>query len=198
MKEQNVHNAMEARRRLTIGNEYYREHDEASGDISRLIRKKTADGQNPFAVVITCSDSRVIPESIFACGIDDLFVVRVAGNVIDSHQLGSIEYAVSHLDIPYVLVLGHTGCGAVAAAISGHAEGFIRSITEEIQQAIGDEKDDYRACCLNVEQSAESIRHAFRADHIQNIPVVEGAVYDLAEGSVTWLSSREENGDGSR
>lgn len=84
-------------------------------------------------MVVACSDSRVIPESIFSAGIGDLFVVRVAGNVIDNHQLGTIEYAVEHLGCNLVLVLGHTLCGAVGAA-SGYSGGFVKFITDEIRR----------------------------------------------------------------
>ena len=71
-----------------------------------------AEGQKPYAIVISCSDSRVIPEAIFSAGIGDLFVIRVVGNVLDNHQLGSIEYAAEHLGVKLIVMLGHTGCGA--------------------------------------------------------------------------------------
>lgn len=79
--------------------------------------RETAKGQNPFAVVITCSDSRVSPEVIFDQGLGDLFVIRVAGNVLGDAEIGSVEYAVAHLHTPLVVVLGHTKCGAVAAVV---------------------------------------------------------------------------------
>ena len=113
--------------KLKEGNRKYLAAEQNGGDISPAIRKDTTDnGQHPYAVVIACSDSRVIPENIFMTGIGELFVIRVAGNVIADHQLGSIEYAVDHLGSPLVLVLGHTHCGAVGAAISGHADSFIK------------------------------------------------------------------------
>lgn len=86
-----------------------------------------------------CFDSRVIPEHIFSAGIGELFVIRLAGNVIDDHQLGSIEYAAGHLGCKLVVVLGHTHCGAVDAAIHHQPEGYIKYITDEIKKAIGDE-----------------------------------------------------------
>ena len=95
----------------------------------------------------------MIPETIFSAGLGELFVIRVAGNVIDDHQLGSIEYAAGHLGSPVVVVLGHTHCGAVDAAINSDPEGYIKFITDEIKLAIGDETDDYKACCLNVKRS---------------------------------------------
>ena len=170
--------------RLNAGNERYRE----TGDAAR--RLDTAqNGQHPYAIVICCSDSRVIPEQIFDARIGDLFVIRIAGNVLDRHQLGSIEYAAEHLGCKLILVLGHTGCGAVAAALHGEAGGFIRYITDEIRLAIGEEHDPDRACELNVMHAVESIRHAF-AEHPE-IPSagleIRGAVYDIRSGGVRWL-----------
>ena len=128
--------------RLKEGNETFLRSRNTIGDISSGIRMDTAaNGQKPYAIVITCSDSRVIPEAMFNCGIGDLFVIRVAGNVIDNHQLGSIEYAADHLGTRLILVLGHTGCGAVEAAISHDPQGYIKFITDEISLAIDGEKD---------------------------------------------------------
>lgn len=146
-----------------------------------------ANGQHPYAIVICCSDSRVIPEQIFSADLGDLFVVRVAGNVLDNHQLGSIEYAAAHLHCGQVVVLGHTGCGAVAAALEGDADGFIRYITDDIQKAIGGERDPYKACCLNVEHAVAKLKHEFE-EHPE-IPDIRiyGAVYDIESGEVEWL-----------
>ena len=105
---------MTIREKLSIGNkQYLKTSDEA-------LRLDTAEnGQHPYAIVVCCSDSRVIPEQIFSADIGDLFVIRVAGNVLDQHQLGSIEYAAGHLHCQHIIVLGHTGCGAVTAALKG-------------------------------------------------------------------------------
>ena len=103
--------------KLKSGNELFLQTGKNEGDVSLAIRKKTAEeGQHPYAIVITCSDSRVIPDAIFSAGIGELFVIRVAGNVLDNHQLGSIEYAFSHLDANVIIMLGHTKCGAISAA----------------------------------------------------------------------------------
>ena len=168
--------------RLEAGNKKYIE----IVDKRRL--KATADnGQQPFAIVICCSDSRVIPEQIFGAEIGDIFVIRIAGNVLDRHQLGSIEYAAGHLDCNHIIVLGHTGCGAVHAALAGGGSGFIRYITDDIQEAIGKERDPYKACCLNVSHAVEKLEKDFK-DHpeIQSV-VVQGAVYDIRSGEVRWL-----------
>ncbi|MCH5257070.1 MAG: carbonic anhydrase [Lachnospiraceae bacterium] len=177
--------AEEALKKLKDGNVQYLESKNSIGDVSLDIRKKTcAEGQTPYAIVITCSDSRVIPESIFNAGIGDIFVIRVAGNVIDNHQLGSIEYAAEHLGSNLVVVMGHNHCGAVGAAIAGNAESFIKSITDEITKAIGGEKDDYKACCLNVKNSVKVIEDKLK---LQPGAKVCGAVYHLEDGKVEFL-----------
>ncbi len=129
------------------------------GDISSQKRIHLhRHGQNPFALIVCCSDSRVIPENIFMRGLGDLFVVRLAGNVIGDFALGSIEYGVEHLGIQLVLVLGHTGCGAVHAAIEGTCDSYIGQITNEIKLAIKDTKDPSRASTLNVLNSVNKIK----------------------------------------
>lgn len=177
--------ATEALEKLKEGNKRFQSATCNLGDVSPHIRKVTCEeGQNPYAVVIACSDSRVIPESIFTAGIGELFVIRVAGNVIDQHQLGSIAYAVEHLGTPLVVVLGHDHCGAVGAAIQGKADGFIKTITDEIKKAIGEETDEYRASCLNVEQSVAVIKEKLAMpDAVQ----VCGAIYRIASGRVEFL-----------
>lgn len=170
---------MNARERLIEGNRRYL----AGGD--EALRERLAkEGQRPYAIVVCCSDSRVIPERIFSADLGDLFVIRVAGNVLDRHQLGSIEYAAEHLGCPLVLILGHTGCGAVAAALSGHAEGFVSFITDEIRAAIGMETDPNEACRKNVLRGVETVREALK--EIGDLTVL-GAVYDIAGGTVDWL-----------
>ncbi len=176
--------------RLSEGNRRFLDAASAEGDVSPVLRRRTAaEGQTPYAIVIACSDSRVIPESIFSAGIGELFVIRVAGNVLDNHQLGSIEYAAAHLHCKLILVLGHTRCGAVSAALSGGGDGFIRYITDEILTAIGEERDPDAACCLNVQHAVDTIRREF-AEHPE-IPSADldilGAVYDIATGKVRWL-----------
>ena len=178
--------------RLKKGNEIYVKNNQNAGDVSLEIRKKTAEeGQHPYAIVITCSDSRVIPDAVFSAGIGELFVIRVAGNVLDNHQLGSIEYAFSHLDANVIVMLGHTKCGAISAAQNSHGstDKFIKYIIEDITEAIGDETDDYKATVLNVKHGVNIIKNAFH-DH----PDIEdgeldvlGAVYDIETGVVEWM-----------
>ena len=176
--------ADEALEKLKQGNKTYLNASTNSGDISPAIRTETtANGQHPYAIIITCSDSRVIPESIFSAGIGELFVIRVAGNIMGDHQLGSIEYAAEHLGCPLAVVLGHTHCGAVGAAIEGGAEGFIGSITQDIKAAIGDETDGYKASCLNTHHNVERIQNSL---HIPGLETV-GAIYHIEDGHVAFL-----------
>ena len=176
--------------KLNDGNRLYLKSKHSEGDISLEVRQKTAtDGQHPCAIIIACSDSRVMPEAIFSAGIGELFVIRVAGNVLDNHQLGSIEYAASHLDANVIIMLGHTRCGAVKATINGAVEGYIKYITDDISDAIGKETNDYKATKLNVKHGVNIIKQAFK-DHPE-IPSSEldivGAIYNVDSGVVDWV-----------
>ena len=174
----------EALQRLKAGNKVYLKSEICGGDISPAVRERTGrEGQHPYATVVTCSDSRVIPESIFSAGIGELFVIRAAGNVVGNLQLGSIEYATEHLKTPLVLVLGHSGCGAVGAAIGSSPTGFVKYITDQIKEAIGAEKDDLTACGLNVKRTVEKIKSAFPEREFE----VVGAIYNLMDGTVNFL-----------
>ena len=179
--------AEEALKKLKEGNARYLAAEKSDGDISPSIRLKTCnEGQKPYAIVVTCSDSRVIPESIFSAGIGEIFVIRVAGNVIDKHQLGSVEYAAEHLGSPLVVVMGHTHCGAVGAAMGEDPEGYIKFLTDEIKKAIGGEKDDYAACCLNVKNSVKVIVDSLKIQPEDALKVC-GAVYHIEDGRVEFL-----------
>ena len=181
--------AAQALERLLSGNRLYQREEHTIGDTGAEIRRRTAArGQQPWAVVIACSDSRVIPEAIFDAGVGELFVIRVAGNVIDNHQLGSIEYAASHLGVKLILVLGHTGCGAVDAAMNHDPEGYIRFITDEIKKAIGEEQDEVRCCCLNVRHSVALIENSLEIRTLEEQGMqVRGALYHLEDGRVELL-----------
>ena len=190
MRETPVCTAADAIYKLAAGNLKYLNAENGSGDISRRIRMSTwAKGQSPYAIIVTCSDSRVIPENIFSAGIGELFVIRLAGNIIDDHQLGSIEYAAGHLGCRLVVVLGHTHCGAVDAAIHYEPEGYLKCITDEIKKAIGDEKDPYKASCMNVRHSVQEIEKSLCIHHMEeeNGLRVVGAMYHIEDGSVEFL-----------
>ncbi len=189
MQKENL-SAAEALEKLKEGNQRYLSADTSSGDISPRIRKMTCEeGQSPYAIVITCSDSRVIPESIFMAGIGELFVIRVAGNVMDKHQLGSVEYAADHLGCKLVVVLGHEHCGAVGAAITSQPSGYVKYITDEILKAVGEEKDEYKACCLNVERSVACIKDSLGIKEGDEDGLkVCGAYYHIGSGQVEFLN----------
>lgn len=131
--------AEEALNKLMEGNKHYVENKMTSGALcSAPTRESLAKGQKPYAIVLSCSDSRVPPEIIFDKGLGEIFVVRVAGNVVDPVTLGSIEYAAEHLGSPLVVVLGHERCGAVTAAVDakGKPEGNIGAIVKSIAPAV--------------------------------------------------------------
>jgi len=127
----------EALKKLIDGNNRFVQSAQAQKDIGNNRRTELTKGQHPFAVILSCSDSRVPPEHIFDQGLGDIFVVRVAGNVADSIELGSVEYAAEHLGVPLILVLGHQSCGAVKATVDGgKPEGNIESIVKKIAPAV--------------------------------------------------------------
>ena len=114
--------AEEALRRLVEGNRIYVEALDHERDLSQeRIADLFENGQRPFACVITCADSRVVPEHVFMTGLGELFVIRVAGNVVGPIELASAVYACEHLHTRLLLVLGHTHCGAIKAALDGEA-----------------------------------------------------------------------------
>ena len=173
----------EITKRLIDANRKYRETGTFTGDVSAQRRIENASGQKPYAVVVTCSDSRVIPEVIFDAGIGELFVVRTAGNVIGDAEYASILYAVEHLHTDTVIVMGHTGCGAVNAALHGEFEGPVGVITLRIKKAIGEERDPYQACVLNVKYGVGSLKERLNGSGV----AIRGAVYDIVSGEVGFL-----------
>ena len=176
--------AEEALQSLRHGNEIFM-HNVSFGDFSPARRKETAEsGQQPFAAVISCSDSRVIPEAIFTAGIGDLFVIRSAGNTIDSSIIGSVEYAVEHLGCNLVVVMGHTGCGAVTAALTGMSGPKVDGILNDIREAAGPERDPMAVAELNVMRSVGILKDDLILD--EGVLVI-GAMYDTLTGEVTFM-----------
>ncbi len=134
--------ASEALSRLMEGNSRYRTDRMQRPNADSARRDSLTGGQAPFAVVLACADSRVVPELIFDQGIGDLFVIRLAGNIVDDGVRGSIEYAVAHLGTRLVLVLGHQSCGAVTAAVAGEPtacsiDALIEAIAPAVAEARG-------------------------------------------------------------
>ncbi len=181
---------------LAQGNQRYVAGQVTHPDQAMARRAEVAGSQAPFAVVLGCADSRVAPEIVFDQGLGDLFVIRVAGNVLDNTGLGSIEYAVEHLHSSLIVVLGHERCGAVTAAVKGgEAPGHIHSIVQAIEPAVeacqgqpGDPVEN--AVRANVSRVVTQLRHAgpLLAELVEAGKVkVVGARYDLDTGVVEFL-----------
>jgi carbonic anhydrase len=156
-------------------------------------RHEVCAEQKPFAAVVGCSDSRVPPEIVFDADLGDLFVVRLAGTVIGELAVGSLEYAVGHLHVPLIVVLGHSSCGAVTAALSGKKlGGHIDAVCEEIQQAIKkagagsvDEavKAHVRMVVERLKKSGPVLSEAVKKGQLE----ITAAYYDLKSGGVEIL-----------
>ncbi|MBC8368185.1 carbonic anhydrase [bacterium] len=178
--------------KLKAGNRRYIESRFKHPNKSVERREELLDGQNPFAVVLGCSDSRVPPEILFDRGQGDLFVIRVAGNVLDDIVLGSVEYAALHLDTPLVIVLGHSQCGAVAAACAGgELEGHLPFIAEALQPALVDlgdephaaERSNARYVAAQLESSGKRFAELATVGNLKILP----AFFDLETGLVELL-----------
>jgi carbonic anhydrase len=186
--------AEEALAILLEGNERYAAgHAEGPGrDDGR--RTQQAEGQTPFAVILGCADSRVPPEIVFDQGIGDLFVIRVAGNTgVDDMTLGSLEFAVSALHIPLLVVLGHSECGGVKAAVDvvvertgvyGHLVHLVRPIIPAVEAAQASQPEDLVDAAVkeNVRRQAASLTQTFPST------TIVGAQYDLHSGRVELVS----------
>lgn len=171
-----------AKQRLLQGNARYIATGFYHGDVSATKRESLAIGQHPYAAVLSCADSRVIPEVIFDADLGDLFVVRAAGNVAEVGAIASLQYAVCHLGVDTVVVLGHTSCGAIAAALDGETEGEIGYMVKRITTAIAGQ----RAPTLAAEQNTRAQR-AILQTVLQGKAQVFAAIYDIADGSVRFL-----------
>ena len=171
---------------LQAGNERFVTGNLSKKDTYADDRKTLCAGQHPFAVVLCCSDSRVAPEIIFDQKLGDLFVIRNAGNIVDEEVLGSIEYAVEHLETPLVVVMGHTSCGAVTATCQGgDLPGHILDLAKRIKPSINTN------CCIddNAKQHAKRMAKLIEEDEIVHHvgAKVVAAFYNLQSGKVEWL-----------
>ena len=165
-------------------------------------RNAMAGGQHPFAAVVACSDSRVPPEIIFDRGIGDLFVVRVAGNILEPAGLGSLVFAVRHLDCPLIVVMGHESCGAVKASLAPDTE-LIREpvaviriaemIRENIPDTISRRSKIVDITAAAVKENAGTVAKQIESEPFLEQKVAEGTVavkmayYSFATGVVSWL-----------
>ena len=162
-------------------------------------RHALSSGQHPGAAILGCADSRVPPEIVFDEGFGDLFVVRVAGNVAGNPEIASLEYAVEHLHVPLIVVLGHQKCGAVTAAVEpGEATGHLPVLVDAIRPAVEKTKGMpgnavENAVRANVELVVEALRASrpVLAEHVEKHDLrVVGAVYSVDTGRVAWLPER--------
>ena len=144
--------------------------------------KELVNGQNPYALIITCSDSRVIPEEIFSCSLGELFVIRTAGNVINEGELATIEYAIEHLHIKYILVLGHTHCGAIHASIHHEKGRYLSPILDNIQKCINGECDERKASIINAQRQVDYIKEKFP----EYQGTIKSALYDIDTNMVIF------------
>lgn len=187
-------NAEQALAKLLAGNEKYLSGSITPNIDASLRTDLAANGQHPYAIVITCSDSRVPAELVFNSGLGDIFVIRTAGNVVSDFEIGSVEYGAEHLGSPLVLVLGHTNCGAVTAATEGgEAGGKIQSIVNEIAPSVQKAKDAgaedvlSKAIEFNVINSVNKILSSDVIKELREEGKVEviGGVYDINTGAIT-------------
>ena len=170
---------------LKAGNARFVSGALAQKDDYTTLREQLSAGQHPFAVVLCCSDSRVAPEIIFDQKLGDLFVIRNAGNIVDEEVLGSIEYAVEHLETPLVVVMGHSACGAVTATCQGgDLPGHILDLAKRIKPSISS------GCCIddNARSHAKRMAQLIEEDEIVHHvgAKVVAAFYDLQSGKVEW------------
>ncbi|MBN1290673.1 MAG: carbonic anhydrase [Candidatus Latescibacteria bacterium] len=164
-------------------------------------RKGVLRGQRPFAAILTCSDSRVPPEIIFDCGIGDLFVIRVAGNIIDTSVMGSIIYAVTHLFCPLVVVLGHEYCGAVTASLGSEENirrepqsirDIIETIRKNIPRTLAGTIDKNEAVISAAHENADAVVSQLQSDPViasyidGGKTLVVKAYYEMSTGKVIW------------
>ena len=204
--------ALDALKRLRDGNARFvsgRRNREAQPNETR--RAEIADGQEPFAIILGCSDSRVPAELVFDQGLGDLFVIRVAGNIVAPSQIGSVEFAAALYHTRLVVVLGHTQCGAVLATLDelqqpkDNQSNNIRSIVDRIRPSVepllsdesphGSELLVQRAVRANVDFSVNQLRHGseiLEALVENDSLLIVGAEYSLETGEVEFLEQKEE------
>lgn len=187
--------------RLVAGNERFVRGEARFPTAQKEILAELAKGQQPYATILGCSDSRVPPELVFDAGIGDLFVVRVAGNVISAEIMGTLQYAAVHLHTALFVVMGHQGCGAVAAALATQRDGAshperIELLLQNIHPALADVDATQpphevldAAVEANVRWSMRQLRETPEGRGRVNEGVIRlvGAVYELETGRVRFL-----------
>ena len=205
--------ALEALSRLREGNRRFAADEPALLGPLRAQRRAAQDGQAPHAIILGCSDARVPAEIVFDQGIGDLFVIRVAGNIVAPSQIGSVEFAATNFGTRLVVVLGHSHCGAIHAALeqlqAPHEQRSpnLRAIVEFVRPSVealldGDLADEpellvAQATRANVMASAERLRHG--SEIIENLErddglLIVGADYSLETGLVDFFDGVPEEG----
>ncbi len=204
--------AQEALERLREGNRRFVAGSSVSDTLTNPARRQElAAGQNPFAIILGCSDSRVPAEMVFDQGLGDLFVIRVAGNIVAPSQVGSVEFAAAQYGTPLVVVLGHTNCGAILATLeelgrpSQDQSRNLRSIVDRIRPSVemlmatelGSHPETLvrQAVRANIRVSADHLRHGSEIleQLIQNKGLlVVGAEYSLETGVVEFFDGLPE------
>ncbi|HSI11242.1 MAG TPA: carbonic anhydrase [Chthoniobacter sp.] len=193
--------ADKALRRLQEGNERFLNGVARFPTVQKEILTDLAKGQQPYATILTCSDSRVPPELIFDAGLGELFIIRVAGNVFSPEVAGSLQYAGVHLKTPLFVVLGHSHCGAVQAALAARLQGAreasrIQLLVDSILPGLADldaqlapEPMLSQAVEANVRWTMHQILETpeARERNAEGLLKLVGAVYDLQTGSVRFL-----------
>ena len=180
-----VTSADEALKFLKEGNARFIKGELSAKDNYSEIRGALSGGQKPFAIILCCADSRVAPEIYFDQKLGDIFVIRNAGNVVDDIVLGSIEYGAEHLGSPLVVVVGHTSCGAVTAAVQGgEVPPNIGAIVKKIQPSVCGKHDVNEVAKINAKAMADEIAADEIIKHLGT--KVVAAVYDIASGQVEW------------
>lgn len=183
-----IHDWQTAQQYLKDGNQRYLDNNTVIGDTSAEDREALKNGQHPFAVIVTCSDSRVAPEIYFDQNLGNIFVIRNAGNIVDMTVLGSIEYAVEHLEVPLIVVVGHSCCGAVTAALGGGGHEHphnLQSVLDKISHSIEGSVDIDEAIYANINSGIEEIEENPIVK--ENGAKVLGAYYDIVSGKIFWL-----------
>jgi carbonic anhydrase len=197
----NLYTAEEALQRLVAGNKRFVDGNARFPTVQKEILAELAKAQRPFATILGCSDSRVPPELVFDAGFGELFIIRVAGNVISPEVMGTLQYAGVHLRTPLFVVLGHEGCGAVEAALATKWHGArqparIELLLENILPGLRDVSSDlapqaqlHDAVEANVRWSMQQLLETpeGKARVAEGAMKLVGAVYELTTGRVRFL-----------
>ncbi|MBO6280862.1 MAG: hypothetical protein J6M95_04745 [Bacilli bacterium] len=147
-----------------------------------LVKEDLSSSQEPYMMVISCSDSRVVPELIFNSSFNEMFVIRTAGNVINEGELASIEYGIEHLNIKYILLLAHTNCGAVHASIKNEKGKYLDPVLNRIHKNIGNIINEREASLVNAKKEIEYLKTKFTNKDL----IFDYALYDLKTNKVIF------------